>query len=347
MASLRVDTGSLRNNADRLFRLNNRVSGIYGNIERLKNTLDWDVMGEQQLNTKLLNLLTQTDKISLLIKETGNTLLNIEIEYTGAQQELSGSVGELPVSVGGGDSAANIGSVITSVLGTIFPGLGPVFQPFSGQIGTWFENEISSNINGDAKFDTLNGKIIKENEIVFDKSNIKYKGELGVEGYIAKGEVSGNIGLLSGDASISAGEGKAVGYAECALFDEGRFDPNLALGAEAQVTGLKGEAGGQFGNEDYNLHTEAEGYVGVARAEAEGKLGLDGVSLKAEAGAAVVAGEVKGGFTVFGINFDVTAEGEALSIGAGAGFEADEDSIELEGKLSALLGLGLKLKISW
>jgi len=74
---------------------------------------------------------------------------------------------------------------------------------------------------------------------------------------------------------------------------------------------------------------------------------MDGIGVGAGASAAVFKGEVKQGFTLFGVNFDVTAEGEALAVGAKANLGIDDNSFELGGKLSALAGLGLNLKINW
>lgn len=183
-------------------------------------------------------------------------------------------------------------------------------------------------------------------------ANLK-KGEVGfgtkakAEGYVAKGEVSGKIGLLSESVALTAVAASASGEAKCALFDDGHFDPALELKAEAEAVGLKGEVKGQLGNEQFNVNAGAEGSVGVASAEAECAISKDGIDAKAEVGAAVFKGEVKTGFTLFGVKVDLSGEGEALGVGAKVEAGVTKDSFELGGKLSCLAGLGLKLKISW
>lgn len=171
------------------------------------------------------------------------------------------------------------------------------------------------------------------------------KGE--VEGYLGKVETEGEWGWLSGGAALAVGTAAVSGEAGAYLFRDGKLDPSLRLKAGAEVKGISGEAKAQFGSDDYNVHISGEGSVGYANAEAGCALGRDGISAKAEVGAAAVKGEVQGGFTLFGIKIDVAAEGSALSVGAGAEFNATSNSFELGGKLAFLAGLGLKIKVSW
>lgn len=174
---------------------------------------------------------------------------------------------------------------------------------------------------------------------------ITTKGEL--SGYVAKGQVEGQIGLLSGSAEVTAITGAVSGEAKAVLFENGVFNPELKLKAGAEATGLKGSVDTKFGTDDFNVHAGAEGSVGTASAEAEFAISKSGASLSAEAGAAVFKGEVKSGFEIFGITVDLSVEGEALAVGAKFEAGVDEDSIELGGKLSFLAGLGGKIKISW
>lgn len=159
--------------------------------------------------------------------------------------------------------------------------------------------------------------------------------------------IKGQYGLASGEIKGAVGTLALSGEAACVLFDKGKFDPKLALQAKAEAKGANVIAEGKLGTEDYNVHGEAEGVLGHAKAE--GNLAIDktGVKAKAEVGAAALHGEAKAGFTIAGVNIDVTGEGELASVGAKFEFGADEDEFEIGGKLSALAGLGLKLKVSW
>lgn len=181
----------------------------------------------------------------------------------------------------------------------------------------------------------------------FKNNEVGIGGNVGIEAYLGKGEVKGEIGVLSGNLSGTVGQVGAQAEAKAALFSDGQFDPELSVKAKAEAYGIKGAAEGQVGNEDYNLHAGAEGAVGAASAEASAFVNKDGVGANVGASAAVFKGEVKTGFTLFGINVDLSAEGEAISAGAEANFGVTKDEIEVGGKLSLLAGLGAKLKISW
>ena len=199
--------------------------------------------------------------------------------------------------------------------------------------GDWFGYEINKP-EGSANWD-------------FENREVGVSGTVGIEGYVGKGEVSGESGIFSGTLEGTLLEGSAGAEAKAALFSDGQFDPELSLTAKAEATGISGSAEGQIGNDDNNVHGTVEGAVGTASAEATGMIGMDGVGAHVEAGAAVFQGEVEGGFSIFGVNFDASIEGEALSVGAEADFGVTKDEIEVGGKLSFLAGLGLNLKISW
>ena len=356
MVTLSVDFASLNTNANKLTKLNSRVSGINDRFLRLRRNLDWDVMGEAQLEIKISSLLSQLNSISKMFSDAGTALQNIDNEYTTAQKELKALVGELPLSVNQ-LSKEEIGWIVGSVVGSsIFPGLGPVFGSIGGWYGGLIDNPI--NIEGPGQFlgvDSygkagLSGpgyEIINESKHSMDAENIYYTRELGIEGHLLKGEVKGEVGLLSGDATVTVGGGSVVGTTEFSLLKDGAFDPSVEIGVDAEAYAIKGEANTQFGNDDYNMHVGGEGYVCVAEASGGIQINEDGVEFGGEVGAAVLKGEAKGGFTLFGITIDATVEGEALAVGAGAGFKAEDDSVELSAKLSALLGAGVKLKISW
>lgn len=359
MMTLFVESTSLQSNAGKMTRLTKNVNSIYDRFARAGRAIDWDVMGEAQLDKRISQLLNELNQISSGLKEAGTALQNIEKEYLDAQKDAEKMVNELPVDVNQfALSYEEIGRIIGNTVGsTIFPWLGPVF----GTIGGWYGGLIDDPLikEGQGQFlgaDTygkvgLSGpgyEIINEGEHSLDEDGLGYERKIGIEGYALKGEAEGQIGLLSGDATVKAIGGSVVGTAQFSLINEkGEFDPGLELGAEGKAYVLNGEANARFGTDDYNIHIGGEGSVCVAEASAGIQINEDGVEFGAEAGAAVLKGEARGGFTIFGITIDAEVEGEVLGVGAGAGFKAEDNSIELFGKLSAILGAGIKLKISW
>lgn len=171
------------------------------------------------------------------------------------------------------------------------------------------------------------------------------KGE--VEGYLFQGGVEGQWGLLSGNVEAALGQIGAYGEVKAVLFEDGAFHPELSVNAGVEASGATGEVGVQFGTDDYNLHVGAEGTAGHAVAETEVSLSDEGVVLKGEVGAAALEGEVEGGFTIFGVNVDVSASGAVGAVGVGGEFSATTDSFTIGGEIAALLGLGLNIKVSW
>ncbi len=190
-------------------------------------------------------------------------------------------------------------------------------------------------------------KIKNSAEWDLDKGNIGISTKASAKGGLAKlsGDVSYGLASTSGEIEVGTIEGSVK--STFSFMKDGELDPQFEVGVKAAAEGISAEIEQQFGTDDFNLHKKAEGVVGVAEAEAKAAISKDGITAKAEVGAAALQGEVTGGITVFGINIDVSAKGEVAAIGAGAEFNASEDSFELGGKLAFLAGLGLKVKVSW
>lgn len=320
MAVFSAETAILQANASKFKKLTDRIERIYGRLARARAALDWDVMGEARLENRMSQLLDQLNSISGSINSAVIILQDIGKEYLAASSELEKLVSGLPVTVsppgppekGGGGRA-----------------FGPEALGYVGVTGPGYEatGEISLGIED------------------FSEGYIGVEGKL--EGYLLKGEAHGEIGLLSGDASIKIGGASVGGNVKCELFDDGEWDFEFEAEAVAEAYVAKGEASVRFGTEDNNAYVAGEGYVCVAEARGEIEIDEDGFEVKGEVGAAVLKGEARWGFTLFGIKVEATAEGEVLGVGAGAGFKIESNSMELFGKLTAFLGFGLKLKISW
>lgn len=320
MAVLYGEIVTLQANAAKLKKLTDRVNGIYGRLSRTRAALDWDVMGEERLESRISHLLDKLNSISESVSNAGIILQDIGNEYKAANNDLEKLVSMLPVTAGQPGLFTAEGS------GLVF---GKAAQGYIGVTGPGYE------ATGEVSLDIEN----------FSEGYIGAEGKL--EGYLMKGEAYGEVGLLSGEATVTIGGASVSGNVKCELFDDGEWDFEFEAEAVAEAYVAKGEASVRFGTEDNNAYVAGEGYVCVAEARGEIEIDEDGFEVKGEVGAAVLKGEARWGFTLFGIKVEATAEGEVLGVGAGAGFKIESNSMELFGKLSAILGAGLKLKISW
>lgn len=221
---------------------------------------------------------------------------------------------------------------------------------------SWLHGEASAegeflgvNTSGKASGDVLGYDLKGEVNAGVDFG----RGEVGAgvkgsaTGYLLKGELEGQYGYLSRKATAYVGVAAVSAEAGAYLLKDGEFNPGAKIKAKAEAKGLSGSIKDTFGTEDFNVHSKAEGAVGTASAEVECVLNKDeGFKAKAKVGAAIASGTVESGFTLFGWNVDVGITGEAGAIGVGGGLEVSANSVELEGNLAALLGLGLKIKVS-
>ncbi|MBR4858864.1 MAG: hypothetical protein IKU08_06730 [Clostridia bacterium] len=176
-------------------------------------------------------------------------------------------------------------------------------------------------------------------------------------GAVAAGEIEGNLGYLHGKASGKALTGSVEGNANFTIFDDGKFNPSVSVGAKASGSVLQGEAEAGFGTDQYGIYGKAEGDLLHAEAEAKagiGYIGTDkkgnsiyGASAEASAMASVAQGEVKGGITLFGIDIDVGMKGYAVAAGVEAGGSISTKGVKanLSGALG--LGAGLDIEVDW
>ncbi len=162
----------------------------------------------------------------------------------------------------------------------------------------------------------------------------------------AAGASSGNLEQDGYNASVSAGKAEAgYGYNVGGNADGVGASGNVNVGA----TVVEGEVKGQTSTEGGGLRGSGStgGYVG-GKAEASGdvKIGTSGVKTEFEGEAFVGAkgeAEVCGGGSCFGVDVNVTVEGD---VRAGAGgevkgnFTVSGGKIIIKGKLAGALGVG-------
>ena len=80
MAAFSVKSTSLQTNSGKMIKLISRMNSIYDRFARIRYTIDWDVMGEAQLESKISYLLSDLNAISKRVNDAGITLQNIEKE---------------------------------------------------------------------------------------------------------------------------------------------------------------------------------------------------------------------------------------------------------------------------
>ena len=190
-----------------------------------------------------------------------------------------------------------------------------------------------------------------------EKGNAGISGTAELNAYLAKGEASGNFGILSGKANASVGNVGVSGSLKATLFENGKFSPALGAEAKAEASVAKGSISGQLGNDNYNAHAKANGTLFGAEASASAQIGkvsykndagdtvqAYGVKGKVGAEAYVASGKVSGGFTFMGIDIDVGVSGKAGGAGVSAGGSITTDGVS--GEIGAGLGLGAGVEIS-
>lgn len=218
-------------------------------------------------------------------------------------------------------------------------------------------------LGASAGYDTVGEFSIKFDEnghLDKDTSKVKIGVKGDVEGHVAKGEASGNIGYLNGSAEGTFLTGGAKGEVGLSIFDDGKFTPSVygEVGVEGSV--LEGKADTHFGSDQNNVHAKAEGALLTGEAGVEGAAGriqitdddgnkqtIWGAKGEAKAEAYLAEGSVSGGITILGVDVDVELEGKAGGAGAGAGGYVGTGGVGGELDVGLGLGVGVKIDIDW
>lgn len=189
-------------------------------------------------------------------------------------------------------------------------------------------------------------------------------GDVGIGGYFngeagafqAKGETDFGK-YVHGEGAVSLFATLISTRAGAQLFKDGKFQPGVYAAGKAEAYGAKGKGSGYLGTENNNVHGGVEGhglYAGAKAQEGLGYLGKDpegrdvyGAALEAGAEAYLATGEVKGGFSILGIDVDIELEGKLGGAGAEAGASVTNQEIDIGGSLGLGAGVGLKLSVDW
>ena len=355
MAEFKVNTGKLQSNASSTQKLSNDIGKIIDEISQISNQLG--IKGSirndirRQLNSCIHTVSEQKGKmlsLSSALSEASNTYE----EYENNASNVNISQGSLM----GLNDSFDINPKFNITVGEIGQS---IFDPFS-LFAISVENKDSNGTNT-RKISFLNNrqKISIKSNIDFTKGNVnpleaKLKDEFSVLQY--ENNFNSKDGNQSGKIDLSVGNAVAEGAVGVSFIRDGKIDPALYGKLKTEVSLLKGKAEGQYGSDDRNVHGELKASVMSAEAKAEVQAGkiVDedgsakiGVSAEAGAEAYYAKGSVGGGFTVSGIKFDLSVEGEAGGAGAKIGGELSTGSISGEIGAGLIFGFKVKAKIDW
>ncbi|WP_349943946.1 hypothetical protein ABFV83_11390 [Lacrimispora sp. BS-2] len=361
------------------------LSSAADELSRVKQTLRFKVQARNQIDQKLNNLLEESREHLNSVIAMKSGLEKAVTFYKIAEKSIldhangkSASPGIKPgISLGftpGGDSGGGsnsgggwdnsyagwisslTGSHVASASGgftaSVLNGSGTLGGDFPGKDYSVTGNGSVLGAEGKAGY-KMNWDIPKKGEKAGD---IGVTANAGLDLYAAKGEVEAKYGSFSAKAEASLLNAGVAISGGLMVSQNGKFDPCLELKAKASASVAKGSVSTQQGNDVFNTHQSAEGTLLGAEASAGVQAGRianeDGSSVygvKAEAGAEayLARGEVKSGFTMFGIKVDAAVGGKAGAVGAKASAAATTDGVQVKAGLSVLLGIDADVKIDW
>lgn len=225
-------------------------------------------------------------------------------------------------------------------------------------LGMKTEGEIFGEIGG-ASWENKYTSGVKFKDGKLDSISL-FDAKIAGEAHVAKGTIGGSIGAVSLSGEAVIGQVKSEGSVGATLYKNGKLAPQISIGGELSGAAVSGNIKGTIGSDNTNVHASAKGEVlsgdlkgnlGIGKVTYKGNDGTVktgyGVSTELKAEAYAAQGEVKGGFTLFGIKFDVGVTGKAGGAGGSIGGHATAGSVG--GSISAGLGLGIGINfnIDW
>ncbi len=219
---------------------------------------------------------------------------------------------------------------------------------------------LGVSASGTAEGELIGGSVTTKSKANWDlqEKDAGIEKSITAEGHLAKGSLEGNYGILGGKVEGAVGTVSTTGTIGASLYKDGKFSPALEAELKAKASVAEGEAEVKLGNDEFNGHVTADGTVLGAEAELSGGVGMltyedettgktkseFGAQGKAGAEAYLAEGSISGGFTIFGVEFDVGVSGKAG--GAGVSAEGRVTTGGVSGEIGAGLGLGLGIKLS-
>lgn len=298
----------------------------------------------------LTQQLTGTSQMILGLKQIKNDVSMGEVRACSQQIGLGGflEAARLIFDVGWNRGLGRIFSPFANIgdFGNM-----PWWSPLAGGgvglkgLGLWALDELSGNTKISGELFKTDAKLKKGLELKDGTIRGEVKGEASFS--LLSGKMKSGLGLASSEISGDIGKVSASGSAKCALFQDGKLDPELSAELKASADALTVKNNNRFGTDDFNVHSEQQVSLGHAEAKLGAKINKDGVSASAKAGAYAAQGKVTTGFTFFGIKVDMEGSAKAGGASIGGEFNATRDSVSIGGEAGILAGLGIKIKISW
>jgi len=362
MSNIIVNKNSLLAHSSEMQDIESRLGQVQSEVLSVRSAISVHMSSSGMIKSHLRDLASQigdhknkVSNMSRIADSIANTYFRVESDIRGQYEARKGSSGTIRgFSSGGGGGGGSSsgggrgGSNDRVVKDSLISGNADLLL-------TLFGSDFEAKVKGDL----LSYKYDSSSYAKWDlsKGEIKAEWKESLSGHLAKCEIESKWGIFSNKAEVTAVKGEASSALYLGLMEDGKFNPKI--GGEAKVSGslLEGKASTQVGTEEFNYHAKAKGNLVGAEAKAGvgiGNLGQDkygrtkyGVKANVGADAYLAKGDVTGGFTLFGIDIDLTMSGKAGAIGAKAGMEAYHTGVSINGGLSALLGIEGTLKIDW
>ena len=378
MGSIHIDLQAILLLSDKLKSESRGISECENAVRRVRNELDSKILARRNIKSRLASaqstLAGSAEALSAITgvmvsasnqyRQTDLRLTKSVSDVASVQKGLAGAVGAAvgnngaPSSPEADKKRSGLADFINnewkdsgSVLHGAVSGAGSVLgASAAGTLeGDILYGEVGVESKASFKFQDENGK--------FDYKSFGFTTEAKASGCLAKGKASGNIGYLHGEAEGALLTGAVSGTAKATLWDDGKFNPSLSVGAKAEASAAKGNAEVRGGTEQYGIYGKAEGDALHAEAEAEAGVGYIGkgkdgsaqygVSAKASAMASAAQGGVKVGVTLFGVDIDAGVKGYAVAAGVEAGGSISTKGIKAKIGGALAIGGGLEISIDW
>lgn len=391
MASTKINVGAVIGLSSTATGAKTTVTNVKSSFNTTRRQIDGKILNRSNLANRFQNVYntlgsieTKVSRIKSMVENGANWYHDTDQTVLGWSNDIVGNFYSSSGIVGGAGLAGSALDLFESIgRRKLEDTTGDEVDTRSG-FAKFINNELkvkgsvlSDELSGEGEFLGINtagkigGAILTGEAGIKSRMSWKFKDDDGnwdfkswglsttasASGAVASGEAEGNLGYLHGKVEGKVLTGAVKGEAKCTIFDDGKLNPSLSLGASAEGSVLQGEAEAGFGTDQYGIYAKADGDVLHAEAEAKagiGYIGTDkkgnsiyGASAEASAMASVAQGKVKGGITVFGIDIDVGVKGYAVAAGVEAGGSISTNGVKANFSGALGLGAGLDISVDW
>ena len=368
MSEFKVYCGRLNNHAMRLKDISKILENQSQKIDTIKDKIHISNGTETIIKRQLSGIATELLEKKNNVQAMGEKLSEISQKYQNCEKEISNIFGTSAKKDREASSDSNNQKINSDKIMPWYKKSGAVKGWSIAGAGSIFGINTSGSADGEVCGYSFGRKITygikwKEDEETGQKkldSISLIDAEASAEGHVAKGSLKGNLGIVSGSVTGTAGSLAGQGKITASLYKDGKLSPQLGVEGSASAKGLDGKGNVTVGNEEYNLHGDAKGTLGSAKAKggfAAGKVNYKksdgtevsgwGVKGSAKAEAYLAEGSVSGGVNICGIKIDVSLGGKAG--GAGIGVEGGFSTGGVGGSVTLGAGVGAEVgfNIDW